>query len=131
MTTTSLLIFIILLLISRTILMWVIEGWSESAFAERTRIYAEPISQEQAKRENKSWPFIFLSQSAGIWVFTWLGFIHFTPFDLWSIPVILAVHVFVVEPLYFVYHLLLHTPYLYKNIISIIIYRLLRIRVRR
>ena len=111
----TLVLFVIVLFFARTGFMWAMEKWAHSAAAQRTIIYQKPISHEQEQRENRSWPIIFASQSMGTAFYAWLGWIHFAEWNWWAIPIILVAHIVIVEPLYYAYHLLLHTSWLYKH----------------
>ena len=86
-----------------------------SSIAEKQRIYKLPIPEDQYVRE-QWWPLPFFVDAVGFALLTFWGVLHFSGWSAWptvsqnftSIVVIALVHMFVVEPLYYGYHLLLH-----------------------
>ena len=86
-----------------------------SPYAENQRVYKIPIPPEQFKRE-QWWPLPFFVDAVGFALLTLWGVLLFTEWDtlptlgqtIKSFLALTLVHMFIVEPLYYGYHILLH-----------------------
>ncbi len=92
-----------------------LQALSRGAFAQRHRVYDIPIRPAQRRRERYA-PLAGATLDAAAIA----ALVHFQVLTLgapsWREPLILlATHILVVEPLYYGYHRLLHTRFLYKH----------------
>ena len=110
----EIILFAALLFVSRSLLVLGAQFYSHTSSANKTRIYRSKISEKQNNREKHSyWWFLF--ESTGIVIFTWVGLFSFTYSTGFGFVIFLLSHVLIVELLYYWYHRLLHTKWLYKN----------------
>jgi len=100
----------------RVILLKALVSLSRSKYAENYRITKKPvISPKQLERESV-WPWGYFYDTVAFVIIYALGFLHNLPiFDYRGIFYQLLWHALVVEPLYYLWHRLLHVQWLYKN----------------
>ncbi len=99
---------------------------SHSTYAERRCVYRIPIPAEQVERE-KFWAVPFFVDAAGFALLTYWGVLLFVEWEglptlgqtVISFTALTLTHMFVTEPLYYGYHILLHrNPMLRKHHIT-------------
>lgn len=113
--TISILLWLIILVAARTLLVASLQQLCRSKFAEKRRIYAIPIREIQLKRE-RYMPFIGATMDAAIAaVLIATDIFHFTQTSWYELLCYVLAHVFIVEPVYYWYHRLLHIGNFYKK----------------
>lgn len=87
---------------------------AKTKWADKTRIDKTAVTAEQESREQR-WIMGMLLDGAVLYFLLISNFFNFTPHYWQNLGGFLLAHVFIVEPVYYVYHRLLHTRYLYKH----------------
>ena len=111
----TVIVTLFVLLLFRVVYTFIIDKKVRALSASHKVIYAIPITTNQIKRE-KFKPglgafidFVFLT------VAYFLGIIHFSNSTIYEFLFLLLSHVFIVEPIYYFFHRLLHVGKLYRN----------------
>jgi len=104
----------IILLFLRIFLIECLLYLASSKLTVKKRIYNILISKEQAKRESH-WLWGFFVESLMISVILYYLYPKIPAFSLEGFWLLFGIYFLVLEPLYYFYHVLLHTPYFYKH----------------
>ncbi|MFI4957053.1 MAG: sterol desaturase family protein [Gammaproteobacteria bacterium] len=114
MNTPTLLLLASLLSLGRILAIMLVEGFSKTNWAAKRAVYpARPIPHRNQEY------FIFcmgiLIEAVLLVILLKFSIIHFNATSLWGVVVLLLSFMFIVEPIYYFYHRLLHTKFLYKR----------------
>lgn len=88
---------------------------AKSEFSKKTIIYDIPISKKQIQRENFQPLYGAILDASFAYVFFYAQILTFVPVNLYEPFVFLGAHIFIVEPVYYWYHRILHFKSLYKH----------------
>ena len=98
----------------RIVLTLFLQSLSRSSFAEKRRVYKIQISSEQHRRE-RVWIIGVILDSVIVALLASAGVYSFTNSSLKGYMCMAAVHVFIVELIYYWYHRLFHRPFFYHH----------------
>ncbi|MFY7914602.1 MAG: sterol desaturase family protein [Rubrivivax sp.] len=112
---TDTLVWLTVILGMRVALVAALQQLCTSSFARKRRIYDLPIGLKQAKRERYAHAGGAALDALALGAMISTGLIDFVEPSLAEPAIFLAVHVLLVEPLYYAYHRALHTRYLFRK----------------
>lgn len=99
---------------SRFFLMLGMQSLAKKAL-QSSKINKVKVHPSQIKREGM-WPMGLVMDALFIALFMYFGILNLVPGVFWlSLGVMVLAHMFLVEPIYYFYHRLLHTKWLYRH----------------